>query len=207
MTLSNNTAWNIKYNKSKERNWCRLHHLGSVAVWLKFWAHKIFPSLSKVWAKLWAIFWLLPVLFPCPAKKWLRNYIYYALRYFYCCQYFEITMLSKFLILWQNSERIQSLGPKFSRNFPWNIDEIFVAATLPLGSDSELRNRCNLHTLGSGSERTNQPTNLWVLLYIRQQTKIRIWQRGWLLKRQVRDRQYVRRGCLSVTVVKHAIAW
>jgi len=33
-------------------------------------------------------------------------------------------------IFWQNFGNIQSLGTKFSRNFPLNIDEIFGAATL-----------------------------------------------------------------------------
>jgi len=32
--------------------------------------------------------------------------------------------------LWQNFGKIQSFGPKFSQNFPGNIDEIVGAATL-----------------------------------------------------------------------------
>jgi len=52
--------------------------------------------------------------------------------------------LQKFWILWQNFRNIQSLLPKYSWNIPWNIDEMFGAATLvrtplsPLSSLSPL---------------------------------------------------------------------
>jgi len=44
----------------------------------------------------------------------------------------KFLFLQKFWILWQNYGKIQSLGPKFSQNFPWNTDETFGAATLIL---------------------------------------------------------------------------
>jgi len=45
---------------------------------------------------------------------------------------FKLQFFTKFWILWQNLGNIQSLGLKFSRKFPWNIDKIIGAATLPI---------------------------------------------------------------------------
>jgi len=42
----------------------------------------------------------------------------------------KIIIFAKFWILWQHFGKLQSSGPKFSRNFPWNIDEISGAAKL-----------------------------------------------------------------------------
>jgi len=43
----------------------------------------------------------------------------------------KLQFLPKFWMLCQNFVNIQSFGLKFSRNFPWNIDEIVNAVTLP----------------------------------------------------------------------------
>jgi len=44
----------------------------------------------------------------------------------------KLKFLPKFEILWENFEKIQSSGPKFSQNFSWDINEIFGTATLPI---------------------------------------------------------------------------
>jgi len=52
----------------------------------------------------------------------------------------KLFFLPKFRMLWLNFGKVQSIGSKFSQNFPWNIVKIFGAATLFI---YELSNRHN----------------------------------------------------------------
>jgi len=104
--------------------------------WWNFDLMKFLQNLAKVLAKLSAIF-LLPELFPCPPPKKLveKLHILCSLIFPFFSHNFEITILLNSLTLWQNFGKIQSFWPKFLRNFPWNNDEIFGAATL---NDSDI---------------------------------------------------------------------
>jgi len=96
---------------------------------------KFSQNLLKVLVKLWAIFHLPPELFPYPPPKISWEITYYALLYFHFCRHFEIIFFAKILnmveIFWKDSIFSAEF---FLRNFSWNIDEIFGAATLVIMS-------------------------------------------------------------------------
>jgi len=94
--------------------------------------------LPKLVAKFLATFRLLPELFPCPQKiSWEISYTILS-DIFIFVNILKLEFLPKFWILWENLGKIQSLWPKISQNFPWNIDKIVGATTLIIAPDSYL---------------------------------------------------------------------
>jgi len=101
--------------------------------WWNFELRNCLKILTKLSPNILEIFRLFPQQFLCPPKKLLRNYIYYALQYFHLCQSFEITILAEILNILSKFGKDLIFRSKFSRNFPWSIDETFGAATLEYG--------------------------------------------------------------------------
>jgi len=93
-------------------------------------------------AKLLAIFYYLPELFLCPQKKLgekLHNYTMLS-DIFIFVKILKLQFFPNFLILWQHLGKIQSLGPKYTRNFRLNIEKNVGAATLPLDFSTIIKN-------------------------------------------------------------------
>jgi len=106
---------------------------GGVGLVLRFWwnfeltkysqnfAQTFGESFGNISPPTWAI--------SLPTKK-VSSEITYTMLSNIFVNVLKLEFLPKCLILLQNFGKIQSLGQTFSRNFLWNTDETFGAATL-----------------------------------------------------------------------------
>jgi len=92
---------------------------------------EILKFLVEVFAKLSAIFCLLPELFPCPPTKLFdKLHILCSPIFTILSKFWNYQFCPNFEYCGKFSERLNLYGQLCPQNFPWNIDKIFCAATL-----------------------------------------------------------------------------